>query len=95
MTKYNPEVLIYIRQVKEFLQKNKDANDYLVGETNVEEFLEKVLDVSQKNFEKNGETMLTKEQFEEVRKSNIKINPTTSQNGIFMEVPKFGLICLN
>ncbi len=95
MTKYSPEVLIYLNQVKEFLQKNKEADEYLVGAMDREEFFEKVLELSQTNFEKNGETMLTKEQFEEIRETAKKTKPQDYPNGVFMEIPNFGMISLN
>ena len=38
----------------------------------------------------------TKEQFEEIRKSSQKITTTKDySNGVFMEIPNFGLISLN
>ena len=43
-----------------------------------------------------GDATLTKEQFEEIRKSSQKLSPITDySNGVFMEIPNFGLISLN
>jgi hypothetical protein len=92
----NPEVLIYINKVKEYLEKNEEANRYLLGTNDYDLFFDEVLKFAEINFEKKGDATLTKEQFEEIRKSSQKITTTKDySNGVFMEIPNFGLISLN
>ena len=92
----NPEVLIYINKVKEFLEKNEAANKYLLGTNDYDLFFDEVLKFAETNFEEKGDATLTKEQFEEIRKSSQKLSPITDySNGVFMEIPNFGLISLN
>jgi hypothetical protein len=99
----SPEVLIYIQTVKTYLNNNKEAKDYFIGESDEELFFEHLSIISQKNFESNGESMLNKEQFELLRKTLLVIaitkkdipeEPTENQN-IFFELEGFGKICLN
>lgn len=103
MTKTPPEVLIYIQTVKNYLNNSDEARDYFIGESNEELFFEHLSEISQKNYESNGEVMLNKEQFELLRKTitaisiskkDIKEEPKENKN-IFLEIKGFGNICLN
>lgn len=91
----SPEVLIYIKNVKHFLDNNEEAYDYFLKNINEDEFFSKVAESSQKNFEKNGDPMLLRNQFEEIKKEILKSNNTKKENGIFIEIKDFGTICLN
>ena len=92
----NPEVLIYINKVKEYLEKNEEANKYLLGTNDYDLFFDEVLKFAEINFEEKGDATLTKEQFEEIRKSSQKLSTIKDySNGVFMEIPNFGLISLN
>jgi len=92
----NPEILIYISKVKEYLEKNEEANKYLLGSNDYDSFFDGVLKFAEINFEKRGDATLTKEQFEEIRKSSKKLSTNDDySNGVFMEIPNFGLISLN
>ena len=42
----NPEVLIYINKVKEYLEKNDEANKYLLGTNDYDLFFDEVLKCS-------------------------------------------------
>lgn len=77
MENLSPEVLIYIQTVKQYFEKNQEAREYFLGNADEEKFYEHLSIVSQKNFEKNGEVMLNKEQFETLRKTilSLKIEP--------------------
>jgi hypothetical protein len=59
-------------------------------------FFERLSIFAEKNYESKGDATLSKEQFEEIKTTPPK--PKTSkykENGIFMEIPNFGTICLN
>jgi hypothetical protein len=103
MTKIPPEVLIYIQTVKTYLKNNTEAKDYFIGESDEELFFDHLSEISQKNFESNGEVMLNKEQFELLRKTvaaisiskkDITEEPKENEN-MFFEMKGFGKICLN
>jgi hypothetical protein len=68
MENLSPEVLIYIQTVKHYFESNKEAREYFLGNTNEEIFYKHLSEISQKNFDKEGEVMLNKEQFETLRK---------------------------
>lgn len=69
MQKLSPEVLMYIQTVKHYFQNNQEAHDYFLGNVDEEIFYKHLSEISQINFEKNGEVMLNKEQFESLRKT--------------------------
>jgi uncharacterized protein YrzB (UPF0473 family) len=97
----SPEVLIYLQTVKNYFATNNEAKEYFIGNSDEEMFFEHLSEISQKNFEKNGEVMLNKEQFEllritiqaiQVTKDN---KPTQQEDLIFVDTRGFGKICLN
>jgi hypothetical protein len=63
----HPDVLVYIQNVKTYLENNSGARDYFIGDNDEESFFELVIDVAKVNYEKRGEPQLTKEQFELIR----------------------------
>jgi hypothetical protein len=69
MENLSPEVLIYIQSVKHYFETNKEAREYFLGNADEELFYKHLSEISQKNFEKDGEVMLNKEQFELLRKT--------------------------
>jgi hypothetical protein len=98
----SPEVLIYIQTVKKYLKTNKEAREYFLAESDEELFFKHLAEISQKNFEKDGEVMLNKEQFELLKSTvrAIKISTNNDENidtdeNIFMNIKGFGKICLN
>lgn len=103
MTKISPEVLIYIQTVKTYLNNSSEAKDYFIGSSNEDMFYNHLLEISQKNFDTNGEAMLNKEQFELLRKTvsavtiskkEIPKEPEENDN-LFFEIKGYGKICLN
>lgn len=66
---YSPEVLMYINSVKEFLTKNEEAREYFLSGLNEDEFFDSLTEISQYNFNRNGDATLSKSQFEIVRVS--------------------------
>lgn len=91
----SPEVLIYIGNIKKFLDTNQEAHDYFLKGLNEEDFYSKVAVSSQKNFEKNGDPMLFRNQFEEIKNELIESSNKKKENNIFMDLKDFGTICLN
>ena len=100
----SPEVLIYIQTVKSYFAKNNEAREYFLGNSDEELFYQHMAEISQKNFDKEGEVMLNKEQFELLRKTILAITISKKtddeiieekKDNIFMDIPNFGQICLN
>ncbi len=91
----SPEVLIYIGNIKKFLDTNQEAHDYFLKGVNEEDFYSKVAVSSQKNFEKNGDPMLLRNQFEEIKNELIESSNKNKENNIFIDLKDFGTICLN
>ena len=98
----SPEVLIYLQSVKKYLKTNKEAREYFLAESDEELFFKHLAEISQKNFEKDGEVMLNKEQFELLKSTVKAIKLSTNNNdnididqNIFLNIKGFGKICLN
>jgi hypothetical protein len=92
-----PEVATYIQSFKNFLNKNDEANSYFLNGIDENLFFRHFEDVARQNFEKFGEPMLKKEQLEFLRETMIKVEEEKKifTNGIFIEIPNYGFICLN
>lgn len=99
--KLSPEVLIYIQTVKNYFQTNVEAKTYFLSNMDEETFYKRLGEISQENFEKEGEVMLTKLQFELLRNSQLieddidRIVNSDTFEKIFMDIGKHGKICLN
>ena len=98
----SPEVLIYVQNVRNYLNKDLEARNYFLNEIDEEMFFKYLTEISQKNFEKDGEPILTKDQFELIRKTLLLIDITkkdfkedTPEDRLFITVGTFGKICLN
>jgi hypothetical protein len=100
----SPEVLIYVQTVMNYFNKNEEAHNYFIGESDEELFFKHLGEISEKNFKKNGEVALTKEQFEILRKTvtalgiatkDIPEETTEEHPHIFIDTRGFGKICLN
>jgi hypothetical protein len=105
MEEFSPEVFIYLQTVKNYLKTNLEARNYFLGDSDEELFYKHLCEISQKNYEKNGEVMLNKEQFELLR-TTIKVITTAKKDipeepkkdieeNIFLDLGDFGKICLN
>jgi hypothetical protein len=77
---FSPEVLIYLQTVKNFFKSNEETRNYFISDSDEEVFFKHLCEISQKNFEDNGEVMLNKEQFELLRRTILAI--TISQKDI-------------
>lgn len=98
-----PEVLIYIQNVKTYFKNNQEARDYFISGVDEDLFFQHLSDISQKNYEKNGEVMLDMAQFELLRKTVAALAASKKdfpkeeviEENIFFEIPGYGKICLN
>lgn len=63
-----PEVLVYINKLKNYLKTNKEAREYFIGDLNEEEYMEKVTEYAIKNFIDKDDPTLSMEQFEYIRR---------------------------
>jgi hypothetical protein len=103
MDKLSPEVLIYVQSVKNYFQKNNEAREYFIANSDEEQFFKHLSEISQKNFDKNGEVMLDKTQFELLRVTIQAIAIVTApvenlpsvEDNIFIDMRGYAKICLN
>ena len=103
MDKLSPEVLIYVQSVKNYFQKNDEAKEYFIANSDEEQFFKHLSEISQKNFDKNGEVMLDKTQFELLRVTIQAIAIVTApvenlpsvEDNIFIDMRGYAKICLN
>jgi hypothetical protein len=107
MDNVSPEVLIYLQTVKNYFEINKEAREFFLSNSDQELFYKHMSEIAQKNFEKNGDATLDREQFELLRKTiaaiavikrvEIKNEDFNYNNGVFIGLPfpNFGTICLN
>lgn len=98
----SPEVLIYVQNVRNYFSKDMEARNYFLNEIDEELFFKYLTEISQKNFEKEGEPILSKDQFELIRKTLLLVDITkkefkeeTTEDKLFISVGTFGKICLN
>src|ERR1017187_2942545 len=75
-----PDVLIYIQAVKNFFDKNEEAKTYFLKYLDSELFYKYLTEISQKNYEMDGEPVLHPAQMELLRKTLIlhKISKKTT-----------------
>lgn len=90
----SPEILIYLQNIQEYLKKNIEAREYFLTGVNPEDFYGEVTKKATENFEKNGDPMLTIDDFENIRTKLMSVVPTLSEKH-FLNVESFGKICLN
>jgi hypothetical protein len=74
MDNISPEVLIYLQTVKNYFETNKEAKEFFLNNSNGELFYKHMTEIAQKNFEKNGEPTLDRDQFELLRKTVNALN---------------------
>ena len=101
------EVLIYLQTVKNFFKLNDETRNYFISDSDEEVFYKHLCEISQKNFEDNGEVMLNKEQFELLRRTILAITISqkdieevveeipNQEDNIFIDMRGYGKICLN
>ena len=90
------EVLIYIQNLKHYINSHEEALKYFTMMNKKDEFFESAVKLSQKNFEDTGEPELTIDQFEEIRQ---KLYPLSGKDviafGVFISLKDFGIYSLN
>lgn len=92
MKEYKPEILIYLNHVRTYFKTNVEAFKYLMIEVNPELFYAKLCDISEKNFEENGDPHLTITQFEQLKEVMITLLPAPKT---FEKIPNYGIYSLN
>lgn len=97
MKQYKPETLIYVNQLKKFIESNDIARQYFLTGIDPEYFFNEVSDISESNFDKTGEPEVSKEQFEEIIKNGKPKYKKSLEVSFFpvIEIPNFGKFCLN
>jgi hypothetical protein len=97
LKKMSPDVLIYIQSIKQFFSANSAAQKYFdLEEGNEKQFFDNVSEISQKNYDENGEPELSVEQFEELRRKISDSTKTESEiTASFMTLGNLGHISLN
>ena len=96
LNKVSPEVLIYIQSLKYYFTSHSDAQKYFDVEGNEDAFFEHMTEMSQKNFEEEGEPQLSLEQFEELRRKITKfVGKKDEITGIFISLGDLGYVSLN
>lgn len=94
--KMSPEVLIYVQSIKRFFMSNSEAQTYFDIQGNEEKFFQYITEISQKNFEENGEPELTPFQFEDIKRRISKSdNEANEIIGVFISFGNLGHISLN
>ncbi len=94
------DVLVYLQKVKTYLNTNKEAMDYFIGNSDAEEFYKHLAIISEKNFETSGQPELSKEQFELLRKTVLAVTISKqkmfySADGLFMFFEDYPPISMN
>jgi len=96
-----PEVLIYIQTVKNFLNNDEVSKHYFLDNCDEETFFKYLEEIAQKNFDKDGEPMLSEVQFELLRRTTKVIAISKKEyskeqkNNITIDVQGFEPLCLN
>lgn len=96
----SPDVILYIQKVKQFLDRDEIARKYFLEGADEELFYKHLIEIAQKNYEKDGEPTLTQQQFELLRRTIKAITISNSDakdmdNQIYLTINGFGKICLN
>ena len=98
---FSSEVLIYIQKVRLYLTTNLEANQYFIGDSDVESFFNRLGILSEENYTKFGYPTLSKEQFESLRQVmftvevNVNNLPKSNEDNIFIDMRGYHKICLN
>lgn len=97
MSKFSPEVLIYIQNLKTYFSKNQDSWNYFFSDVDEETLYEHLGEISEKNFKENGDPSLSEEQFELLKKTlrALSVLEHPLPKTVWWDLGKLGLICLN
>lgn len=93
------EVLIYIQKLKIYFEKNPDAKKELFFDIDDEIVYDHISKIAQINFKERGEPMLEISQFETLRETLFLLKNSEimliRQKSVWMNIGKYGKICLN
>lgn len=91
----NPEVLIYLQQIKMYIDNNPTAKDYFIGNSQENIFYKKLEEISLLNFKNTDDPKLNKDQLESIRLSLLESPIRDVDMDLFFEVTGYGLVCKN
>lgn len=91
----NSEVLIYLQQMKMYIENNPTAKEYFIGEFHGDMFYKKLEEISLINYENTNDPKLNREQLESVRSSLRETPRNNNNNDLFFEINGYGLVCKN
>lgn len=99
-SKMSPEVLIYLQTIKQYFNTNEEAQEYFTLDKDKEDdFYTYIAELSQQNFDENGEPELTIFQFEEVKRKMSKLSDDVqgdiTTTGVFISLGELGYVSLN
>lgn len=96
----SPEVLIYIRKVRDYLENNQDAHDYFLIGIDEEKFFDEVSKIATKNITKKGNPALSQDQFELVKTlcestKLLKNKERGDLSTVYLDLGNFGKLYMN
>ena len=62
------EILVYINKLRKYFETNGEARDYFISNLPEELFMDRVIEVAEKNFYEKGDPTLSMPQFEFIKK---------------------------
>jgi hypothetical protein len=96
MTNFAPDVIIYINKLRQFINSNERAKKDLVGQSDIEAWIQECLRVATDNFKKSGDPVLSKNQFTSIREEINKVPTQEFQaTAQFFQIPGYFINCLN
>ena len=73
----NPEILIYVQKIRQYLETSEIAKKYFLTDINIEIFLGEVYKAAEENMNTNGDLMLTPAQMDKI-KNELSSNKNSS-----------------
>jgi hypothetical protein len=99
MTNLNPDVVIYINRLKNYLHNNEVLCQNLFGKHDLSDCMAKCMQKANDNYKEFGDPVLTKEQFQQIRSEldgkPKEVNITVDIAGVFIPWEGNLPICLN
>jgi hypothetical protein len=63
----NSDILIYIQKIRNYLETSEEAKKYFLADINIEIFMNEVYKISEKNFNINGNPLLSPAQMDKIK----------------------------
>lgn len=98
MEKLSSEVMIYLQNLKHYFDNNDEVRSYFIINQQDKLFYNQIAKISQLNFNKTGQPMLTVDQFELVRVFLISFGravDSTAKGDLFVDYNQYGKFFLN